>query len=120
MDATSDQQGSIAEVFASDKRSKTVQRGHWSRKVEFFLSCLGYAVALGNVWRFPYVCYANGGGMHHFVYFLELINLRRMKNTRLSLIPMRNRPYARIVEFFHLVTKKIVLKSYGEIPDGKV
>ena len=43
-------------------------RESWGHKAEFLLASIGLAVGLGNVWRFPYLCQKNGGGMQ-FVHF---------------------------------------------------
>lgn len=46
----------------NDKQLKMEERGHWDKKVEYILAVAGAIVGLGNVWRFPYLCYKNGGG----------------------------------------------------------
>ncbi|XP_072171202.1 sodium- and chloride-dependent glycine transporter 1-like [Diadema setosum] len=58
--------------FDAEKETEN-ERGTWGSGMEFILSTMGYAIGLGNVWRFPYMAYENGGGAFLLPYIIMLL-----------------------------------------------
>lgn len=48
-------------------------RAQWKTQSGFLLAAIGSSVGLGSIWRFPYVCYANGGGAYLLPYLVALL-----------------------------------------------
>lgn len=51
----------------------TEKRENWSARSGFIIAAVGSAVGLGNIWRFPYVAYENGGGAFLIPYLIALL-----------------------------------------------
>jgi NSS family neurotransmitter:Na+ symporter len=62
----------MSSVGQGDVSEHPAGRDQWGTKLGFILAAMGSAIGLGNIWRYPYVVYDNGGGAFLIPYFVAL------------------------------------------------
>ena len=50
-----------------------INENQWNSRIAFLLSMIGAAVGLGNIWRYSYVVYSNGGGTFFIPYLIAIL-----------------------------------------------
>ncbi|XP_054620657.1 sodium-dependent neutral amino acid transporter B(0)AT1-like [Dunckerocampus dactyliophorus] len=55
------------------EKEEAGNRPKWDNKAQYILTCVGFCIGLGNVWRFPYLCQSHGGGAFLIPYLILLV-----------------------------------------------
>lgn len=90
-----------------------MEKQQWGTRSGFILAAVGSAVGLGNIWRFPYTAYDNGGGTFLIPYLFALLT------TGLSILILefalghRHRRSAPMT--FHLIHKNIEFIGWWQV-----
>lgn len=61
-----------ANNVSSKETAAERERENWASGLEFLMSCISVSVGLGNIWRFPFTAYENGGGAFLIPYIVVL------------------------------------------------
>ncbi|MCD4749054.1 MAG: sodium-dependent transporter [Thermoanaerobaculales bacterium] len=56
-----------------DNHQQNAERAQWGSRLGFILAAAGSAVGLGNLWKFPYITFENGGGAFVLVYLGAIV-----------------------------------------------
>ena len=62
-------------IFFIESDIMANEKNEWGSNLSFLLAMIGSAVGLGNIWRFPYVLYSNGGGAFYIPYITAVLIL---------------------------------------------
>ena len=62
-------------IFFIESDIMANEKNEWGSNISFLLAMIGSAVGLGNIWRFPYVLYSNGGGAFYIPYITAVLIL---------------------------------------------
>ncbi|KAM9385719.1 sodium-dependent neutral amino acid transporter B(0)AT1-like [Pholidichthys leucotaenia] len=54
-------------------KEEAEDRPKWDNKAQYILTCVGFCIGIGNVWRFPYLCQSHGGGAFLIPYLILLV-----------------------------------------------
>lgn len=68
-------------IAGSEQQQQQQEQGkpqeQWGNGLEFLFSCISLSVGLGNIWRFPYIAFQNGGGTFVIPYLIALLVIGR-------------------------------------------